>query len=45
MRFCVGVLTGTGTGESLRQAGADDVLDSIADLPEWLRRQEEEPAR
>jgi phosphoglycolate phosphatase len=38
MRFCVGVRTGTGTEEGLRRAGADGVLDSIADLPDWLRR-------
>ena len=37
MRLCVGVRTGAGTEESLRQAGADAVLDSIAELPEWLR--------
>ena len=33
--FAIGVMTGTGTREVLSQ-GSDAVLDSIADLPEWL---------
>jgi phosphoglycolate phosphatase len=37
MRFCLGVRTGTATEENLRQAGADAVLDTVAELPDWLR--------
>jgi phosphoglycolate phosphatase len=36
MRYCVGVRTGTGSEASLREAGADGVIDSIADLSAWL---------
>jgi phosphoglycolate phosphatase len=36
MRYCVGVRTGTGSDESLLEAGADSVLESVADLPSWL---------
>lgn len=36
VRFCVGVKTGSSSEERLRQAGADDVLDSAAGLPGWL---------
>ena len=42
MRFCLGVRTGTRTEENLRQAGADAVLDSVAELPRWLRDISEE---
>jgi HAD superfamily hydrolase (TIGR01509 family) len=38
VRFCVGVRTGNSPEESLREAGAHGVLDSIADLPDWLSR-------
>ncbi len=37
VRLCVGVRTGNRSDADLRRAGADDVLDSIADLPSWLR--------
>jgi phosphoglycolate phosphatase len=35
-RLCLGVRTGSGSDESLIEAGADAVIDSIADLPAWL---------
>ncbi len=37
VRLCLGVRTGNRSDADLRSAGADDVLDSIADLPSWLR--------
>ncbi len=43
VRFCVGVRSGTTSDESLIAAGADAVIDSIADLPCWLREQGELP--
>lgn len=41
MRRCVGVRTGNSTEESLLTAGADVVLGSLADLPDWLAEYEE----
>ncbi len=40
VQLCVGVRTGGATDESLFQAGADVVLDSLADLPAWLAARE-----
>ncbi|MCJ7822197.1 MAG: HAD-IA family hydrolase [Armatimonadetes bacterium] len=37
-RLCLGVRTGTSSDESLLEAGAHAVIDSIADLPAWLQR-------
>jgi phosphoglycolate phosphatase len=34
--FCIGVRTGASSEAKLREAGADVVLDSAADLPGWL---------
>jgi phosphoglycolate phosphatase len=42
VQVCVGVLTGGSSEESLRTAGADIVLPSLADLPHWLDRSEGE---
>ena len=39
--LCVGVRTGASSDESLLEAGADAVIDSIADLPRWLRERGE----
>lgn len=36
--LCVGVRTGNSSDQSLREAGADVVIDSIADLPACLAR-------
>jgi phosphoglycolate phosphatase len=36
---CIGVRTGTSSDDRLRAAGADAILDTIADLPAWLREQ------
>jgi phosphoglycolate phosphatase len=33
----VGVPTGSFTGDQLKDAGADVVLDSLADFPAWYR--------
>jgi len=41
VRLCVGVLTGNSTEASLREAGADAALASLAELPEWLAHYEE----
>jgi phosphoglycolate phosphatase len=38
--FCIGVLSGTGTRASLMQHGADMVLDSAADLFQYLPSQQ-----
>jgi len=34
--FCIGVRTGSSSDQSLLAAGADVVIGSVADLPEWL---------
>lgn len=36
--LCVGVRTGTDSDERLRDGGADEVIDSVADLPDLLTR-------
>jgi uncharacterized protein len=36
--FALGVTTGSNDEDALRAAGADDVLASVAALPEWLSR-------
>jgi phosphoglycolate phosphatase len=43
VRLCVGVRSGNNTDESLIGAGANAVIDSIADLPRWLRERGELP--
>jgi len=37
VRLCIGVRSGNSTDASLIEAGADVVLDSLADVPDWLR--------
>jgi phosphoglycolate phosphatase len=44
VRLCIGVRTGASSDENLLQAGADAIIDSIADLPRWLRERGEMPA-
>ena len=44
VRLCIGVRTGSSSNESLLQAGADAVIDSVADLPGLLRERGELPA-
>ena len=44
VRLCIGVRTGNSADASLTDAGADVVLDSLADLPDWLRRHREQAA-
>jgi phosphoglycolate phosphatase len=41
VRVCVGVRTGNSPDASLLSAGAEAVLDSLADLPRWLAAYEE----
>ena len=36
--LCIGVRTGSSSDEELLAAGAEAVIDSVAGLPEWLRR-------
>lgn len=36
VRLCIGVRSGNSTDASLIEAGADVVLDSLADVPDWL---------
>jgi phosphoglycolate phosphatase len=36
VRLCIGVRTGSSTDDALLEAGADLILDSVADLPSWL---------
>jgi len=44
IRFCVGVKTGSSSEQGLWEAGADDVIESAADLPDWLlARAEDRP--
>ncbi len=43
VRLCVGVRTGSSSEAELLKAGADEVIDTLADLPEVLRRHEERP--
>jgi phosphoglycolate phosphatase len=43
VRLCVGVRSGASPEESLLRAGADAIIDSIADLPGWLRQRGELP--
>ena len=40
-RIGVGVLTGSGTAEQLRQSGAHYILESVAHIPEFLKHLEE----
>ena len=42
VRLCLGVRTGNSSDSALLEAGADDLLDSVADLPEWLSRHKEQ---
>ncbi len=42
VQVCVGVRTGKSREEGLIAAGADAVLDGLADFPGWLSRYEEE---
>jgi len=44
VHVCVGLRSGTSTDERLVAAGADAILDSIADLPAWLAAQGEIPS-
>jgi len=37
VQVCIGVRTGGGTDRSLTEAGADVILDSLAEVPAWLR--------
>ena len=37
-RLCLGVRTGSSSDESLLEAGAHAVIDSVAGLPAWLQR-------
>ena len=41
VRLCIGVRTGASADESLTDAGADAVIDSVAELPRWLRERGE----
>lgn len=43
VRLCVGVRTGSSSEADLLKAGADDVIDTLADLPQWLCRRERSP--
>jgi len=45
VRLCIGVRTGASSDQSLIEAGAEAVIDSIAELPRWLRERGELPAR
>jgi len=40
VRLCVGVRTGSSSEADLLKAGAGDVIDSLADLPQWLCHRE-----
>ncbi|MFB3883442.1 MAG: HAD family hydrolase [Armatimonadota bacterium] len=42
-RLCVGVRSGNSPDSALLQAGADAVIESIAELPRWLRDRGELP--
>jgi len=37
VRFCIGVLTGGNSADQLTKVGADAIIDSVGDLPAWLR--------
>jgi len=43
VRLSVAVRTGNRPDEALRAAGADHIIDTLADLPDWLRAQGEMP--
>ena len=43
VRLSVAVRTGNRPDEALRAAGADDIIDTLADLPGWLRARGELP--
>ena len=43
VRLCVAVRTGDRPDEALRAAGADHIIDTLADLPAWLRARGEMP--
>lgn len=43
VRLCVGVRSGNSPDAALLQAGADAVIESVADLPRWLRDRGELP--
>jgi phosphoglycolate phosphatase len=40
VQVCIGVRTGSSADSSLLKAGADVVLDSLADLPDWLQKRQ-----
>lgn len=44
VQACVGVRTGGRDDDNLLAAGADIVLDSLANLPDWLRQRREQGA-
>jgi len=41
VRLCIAVRTGPSSDEALLAAGADHIIDSLADLPSWLRNRRE----
>ena len=41
VRFCLGVRTGNSSDATLLEAGADDVIGSLADLPDWVSARKE----
>jgi phosphoglycolate phosphatase len=43
VRHCVAVRTGYTSDDSLREAGADDIINSLRELPAWLRARGEWP--
>jgi len=43
VRLSVAVRTGNRSDEALRAAGADHIIDALADLPDWLRARGELP--
>jgi len=43
VRLCVGVRTGSSSEADLLNTGADEVIDTLADLPQWLCRRERSP--
>ncbi len=43
VKYCVAVRTGYTSDEKLREAGADDIINSLCELPSWLRSRGELP--
>ncbi len=43
VRHCVAVRTGYTPDDNLREAGADDIINSLCELPAWLREHGELP--